>query len=292
EALLIFSCSICRYDQRLFDEIIDWLSVNERFMNIQRLRTIIKKEHFQGEAALGAIAEYMARKNPTPKWKRLAEVCKKKSEEAAPQNLFFMKNGAPLPVPGARDEIFERFGFIRNPVQNRGLSNPFPAKTPTSLLLQMRALIGVCSRSEVLLYLLLHDRATIQEIAGQTYYSWRSVQDVLFEMGHSGLLNFPEGKRGRTYRFNGEPWMEILLKNPGLKIDWLCWPPLFSALELVWQKLNDSVFAGLSTLGQTSELRSLMTTQIAEKLEQAGLGSFVQNPKAYEGEEYLGVFLS
>lgn len=292
EALLVFSCTVCRHDQRLFDEIIDWLSANERFINIQRLRTIMKKENFQSDAALGAIAEYMTLKNPTPKWKRLAEVCKKKIENSPPQNLFFMKSGSSLPVPGVRDKIFEKYGLIRNPVQHRGLSKPFPPKVPVTLLLQLRALIGVCARCEVLLYLFLHDRTTIKEIADQTYYSWRSVQDVLFEMGHSGLLHFPEAKKGRTYRFSGEPWLHILLKNQDIKISWLCWPPLFRALELIWNKLNDPVFVDLSILGQAVELRTLMTGQIASKLERAGLGSLVHSPKIYEGEEYIDVFLS
>jgi hypothetical protein len=292
EALLIFSCAVCRHDQRLFDEIIDWLSANERFINIQRLRTIMKKENSQSDAALGAIAEYMTLKNPTPKWKRLAEVCKKKSEDSPPQNLFFMKSGNPLPVPGVKDEIFKKYGLIRNPVQNRSLSKPFPPKAPVTLLLQLRALIGVCARCEVLLYLLLHDRVTIQEIADQTYYSWRSVQDILFEMGHSGLLTFPEAKRSRTYRFSEEPWLHILLKNPDIKINWICWPPLFRALELIWNKLNDPVFVDLSVLGQATQLRTLMTGQIALKLERAGIGSLVHSPKIYEGEEYIDVFLS
>ena len=292
EALLVFSCSIGRYDQRLFDEMLDWLSVNERFINIQRLRTIIKKEHFQAEAALGAIAAYMSRENFTPKWNRLAEVWKQNNENKLQENFFFLKSGAPMPVLKNRDEVFESYGFIRNPVENRGLSNPFPAKTIPSLLLQMRALIGVSARCEVLMYLLTHDAAAIQEIADQTYYSWRSVQDTLFEMGHSGLLNFPDAKKGRTYRLQEEPWLKLLLKNPESKIDWLCWPPLFRVLELVWQKLNDSAFAGLSPLAQASELRLLMTENIASKLEQAGFGSMVKNHKQYDGEEYLAAFLN
>ena len=290
EALLVFSCSIGRYDQRLFDEMLDWLSVNERFINIQRLRTIIKKEHFQAEAPLGAIAAYLSRENFTPKWKRLAEAGK--NENKAPESFFLLKSGAPLPVPQKKDEVFQSYGLIRNPVENRGLSNPFPAKTTPSLLLQMRALIGVSARCEVLLYLLLHDKATIQEIAGHTYYSWRSVQDTLFEMGRSGLVDFPGAKKGRTYRIQAEPWLKLLLKNPEQKIEWLCWPPLVRSLELVWQKLNDSAFAGLSLLGQAVELRLLMKEQVAAKLEQGGLGGFAHSPRYYEGEEYLDAFLT
>jgi hypothetical protein len=118
------------------------------------------------------------------------------------------------------------------------------------------------------------------------------VQDILFEMGHSGLLTFPEAKRSRTYRFSEEPWLHILLKNPDIKINWICWPPLFRALELIWNKLNDPVFVDLSVLGQATQLRTLMTGQIALKLERAGIGSLVHSPKIYEGEEYIDVFLS
>jgi hypothetical protein len=68
--------------------------------------------------------------------------------------------------------------------------------------------------------------------------------------------------------------------------------PLFRVLELVWQKLNDSAFAGLSPLGQASELRLLMNENLSAKLEQAGLGNLVQNARAYEGEKYIEIFLN
>ena len=43
EALLLFSSNFCRYDQRLYDLIIDWLNINGNFMNIQRLKAMQKK---------------------------------------------------------------------------------------------------------------------------------------------------------------------------------------------------------------------------------------------------------
>ena len=33
EPLLLLSLTVCRYDARLFDEILDWLTVNGEFMN-------------------------------------------------------------------------------------------------------------------------------------------------------------------------------------------------------------------------------------------------------------------
>ncbi|MBW2184803.1 MAG: hypothetical protein JRF49_13220, partial [Deltaproteobacteria bacterium] len=42
EALLVFSLEMARYEPRLFDEILDWLVVNGKWIDIQRLRGIIK----------------------------------------------------------------------------------------------------------------------------------------------------------------------------------------------------------------------------------------------------------
>ena len=91
------------------------------------------------------------------------------------------------------------------------MSKTFPERKSQSLLLQLRGLMGVNSRSEIFLYLLLNKKGTIQEIADQNYYAWRSVQDVLFEIGHSSVIHFPEAKRGRVYYLDPEPWMNILL---------------------------------------------------------------------------------
>ena len=46
EALLLFSCTIGRYDARLFDAIQEWLRVNGQFINVQRLKRIVKEERF------------------------------------------------------------------------------------------------------------------------------------------------------------------------------------------------------------------------------------------------------
>ena len=48
EALLLFSTTIGRYEARLFDAIQEWLRVNGQFINVQRLKRILKEEQFAG----------------------------------------------------------------------------------------------------------------------------------------------------------------------------------------------------------------------------------------------------
>ena len=52
EALLLFTASLGRYDQRLFDEVLEWLHINGRFINIQRLKNIMRKSLLQERLCL------------------------------------------------------------------------------------------------------------------------------------------------------------------------------------------------------------------------------------------------
>ncbi|MBN1698201.1 MAG: hypothetical protein JW881_11860 [Spirochaetales bacterium] len=168
---------------------------------------------------------------PEIKWKGLARSVKTGGDKTG--HLFYLKSGNPVPVVGENDAVFRKYGFIRNPVKNREMSGVFPVKQKTSLLLQLRSFMGISSRSETLCYLMVNGKGAIQEIADQTYYAWRSIQDVLFEMGHSGILSFFPAKKGRIYYIDKEPWLEIFLKNKKERIQWICWPPLFRALEMI-----------------------------------------------------------
>jgi len=288
EALLLFTATIARHDQRLFDEVLDWLEHNERFVNIQRLRNIIKKENFQSKRVIGAIAKTLLDKKKGLKWKKLAQNL---TDGYNPESLFFLRNGQPMPVVKEADAIYVKYGYLRNSVENRGLSNSFVPGNPNTLLLQLRAIMGVNSRADILLYLLVNSQGNIQTIADQSYYSWRSTQEVLFEMGHSNLLSFAKAKKGRTYFMDSSLLNRQLLKDSTIKIEWINWPTLFRALEIVWLKLSDETMLNYSKLEQAAELKKLMEEEVIVRFNNAGFGASLRNSKGYIGEEYLGFWL-
>lgn len=283
EGLLLFSGTLARYDGRLFDEILDWLDQNERFINVLRLRNILKEENFESKNVIAAMAGKLMKERSGLKWKKLASYNAAYEEEP----LFFLKSGKTLPVVGEKDFIYSEYGFIRNPVRNRGLSQTFACGKSSTLLLQLRALFGVNSRAETLLYLIVNGEATISEIADQGYYSWRSIQEVLFELGRSGILSFPAVKKGRVYYLQSSPWEELLLKNGKKPEQWICWPPLFRALEMIWMKMTDPNFMNSSPLEQAAEFRHMAGEGLNEKIEKAGFGSLLSSSFSYGGEEYL-----
>ncbi len=289
EALLLFSASMARYDQRLFDEILDWLSVNERFINVQRLKVVMKKEDFQSASVIHAISGEINNRRSDLKWRRLAE---KESPYGENKSLFFLKSGKPMPVGPEKDPNFLEYGFIRNPVENREMSKAFPLKKKACLLLQLRGLMGVNSRSEILLYLLLNQKGTIQEIATQNYYSWKSVQDVLFELGRSSVVHFPEAKRGRVYYIDPEPWFKMLLDSKEENIQWICWPALLRCFEIIWFKINEENFTKLSGLEQAAEVKLLMEEELIQRFDKAGFAMELGQLSGVWGEEYLERWLN
>ncbi len=287
EALLLFTCTMGRYDPRLFDEVIDWLKVNGTFINILRLKRILRTEKFSGGRVLASIAGLLSKGTEVLKWKSLAENPK---YAGTPEPLFFGRDGKDLPILGAPDPHFISYGFNRGPLRTRGYSQPFIPIDATNLLLQLRALLGINVRCEIVAYLLTHEAAHPSQIARDAYYYVRAVQNVLVEMNRSGVVQLRSAGREKHYWLKTERWAALLNREEQLP-RWITWPPLFSALERIWLKLSDPKVVALDSLLQSSEVRQLMV-EVRPQIERAGFDKALSDDSQYLGEEYLPVFLS
>lgn len=261
EALILATCFWGRYDPRLFDEMIAWLRKNERFVNIHRLRYICRKYEYAAFCLLGPVSCYLFASSQTPKWKSIQKECMRLAFLSEPQNLFLFPDNKFMPVHGETDRIFAEYKFLRSPFKDRELAGTFPLGPVASLQLQLRAFFGVNSRSETILYLLLHEVATIRQIATYSCYSWHSIQETLFELAHSGIVSHPEAKRGRKYRLNRMQWSQLFPAITG-KMAERNMVVLFRALELIWLRLTDDKVARLSPDGLDIEIKELFRRQI------------------------------
>ena len=152
EALLLFSTTVGRYDSRLFDAMQEWLRVNGQFINIQRLKRVMREERFAGEAILAPITAAASTSVNQAKWSQIADGPRSHGKE--PEPLFYLESGAPLPVVREHDPTFAEYGFIRDRFEERGVAETFRPELPGNLLLKLRALFGVNARCEVFAYLL------------------------------------------------------------------------------------------------------------------------------------------
>ena len=287
EALLLFTCTLGRHEPRLFDEVLDWLQENGSFINILRLKRMLRTEPFAGGRAVAAVAGCLSKGAGAAKWKLLADTVEAR---AGMEPFFLTPDGTPLPVPGEPESNFARCGFRRGPLRLRGHSQKFRPTPPTNLALQLRALFGINARCEIVLYLLTHEAAHPAQIAREAYYFGRAVQGTLVDMSKSGVVQLRSSGREKHYWLLQKHWAE-LLNRPENFPQWITWPPLFSALERIWLKLNEPRLEALDPLLQSSELRQLMV-EVRPAFERARFDKNLSDDREYLGEKYLPVFLS
>jgi hypothetical protein len=256
EALLLFSLGICRYEARLFDEIIDWLFKNGHFINVQRLQQIQKKYNFNSGPQLSAVASLLSGKSGYRlKWAGLAGKYRREPSEP----LFLDKEGVPLPFPrgeAANPQFYNR-GLSRGPVNLRGRSQSFDLDGPACLLLRLRALIGINARAEILCLLASAKEIHPSEAARQTGYYQKTVQTALVEMARSGAILTRTSRKEKYYRLKPNV-IDSLLKPKGRTPLWIKWPDLFKSLEVLWQRIFEISKQKLEPLLLASELNKLI----------------------------------
>jgi hypothetical protein len=274
EALLIFSLEMARYEPRLFDEILDWIIVNAKWIDNQRLRGIVKGKNENAVRLLSAVASFVSKEAGTyeRKWKSISLLAKHSPTNGA-EILFRAKEGRAYPEPRNASAPFQDFGFLREPISVRKMTKPVPVAPRSNIRFLLRALFGVGSRAECILFLLTHEAGHPSEIAKAIGISFMGARNTLIELSGSGLvLTRIKGKRKIEYWILQKRWWEFLsgvkLEDAGIPV-WIDWISLFSALMNVWNVLVEADKTQ-SDYMRSSKLREGMET-ISREFLKSGL---------------------
>jgi len=76
EPMLLFTLEMGRYEPRLFDEVMDWLVVNGKWIDLQRLRGILRKKDAITRNLMGAVAAFLMKEADERKWRNLSQYCR------------------------------------------------------------------------------------------------------------------------------------------------------------------------------------------------------------------------
>jgi hypothetical protein len=253
ESLLIFSLHVCRYEPRLFDEIIDWLKINGQFINVQRLHVIMKAYKFQSGPQLSAIAELLSENaNLKPKWKKLASL----HYQSPTAPLFYLKSNKPIPLNENYDDIFIHHGLKRLKLILKNKSAVFPPHTHPTLLLTLRALLGINARCELLILLGSQYEIHPTKAAKLLSYHQKTIQNALLEMRQSGVVICRP--KGRLKLYSLKPnIMENLLCPQRIAPTWRHWSPFFKIMELIWDMTHSFLPKTNNPLLIASEFKKL-----------------------------------
>jgi DNA-binding MarR family transcriptional regulator len=235
EPLLLLTWVCARQDARMFDEVLDWLVENGRWINVMRLTALMKSDKVCPPSLVGAVAAFMAERVRTPKWRNLARTCR--PESGVSKEPLFQHQGKPLVLMDQEiDATFSDYGWPRSSIWLREQSQKLPAWTPASLVLKCRAFFGVNIRADVFAYLVSHGPGTASRLARELGYSQRGVQETLTDMQLAGLFQTRHDGNRKEYSIDSARGWQLLFEAAPQRAEWFNWRAYGRAVSVIWYK--------------------------------------------------------
>jgi hypothetical protein len=289
EALLLFSATAARYDARLFDTILDWITQNQRFINVARLHRIGKTEVFTGRQAIKAMISTAGTSNAGLKWDRILKL--KSPDSSEPESFFFDLTGNAIPVVGQPDPRFLREGFLREEYESKEVTDAFNPDLPGNLILKLRAFFGVNARCEIIQFLLMNPSGSPRALARDCYYLPGTIIKAMSEMEQSGILRSRIDGRRRRYEFNKVKDWQSLFIGDGTPLNWIVWPCVFSVLDQVIIFLESHRETNKTDLELASSLRRIVAKGVEKQLIRSGFPDVPELTKKHPGTDLVPVFI-
>jgi hypothetical protein len=257
EALIVFTLEVARAEPRLFDELMDWMLVNESLLSVRRLRALCIDETDRAltAAALGWLARRRPRARLSSPRNRSDRV--PTSATATLQPLF--RSGGPM---RESDEDFASAGWLRPPLSPSHKSRPPDPTAPINLAYRLRQILGVGIRAEVVRILLTTDAPWVnaQTLARSTGYAKRNVHDALAGLSTAGVVSsFTVGSEQR-YTADRPAWAALLGCQPDELPTHRDWPQLLGALRRILRWSEQPTLEAMSDYLRASSARDLLET--------------------------------
>src|ERR1700690_1620321 len=119
EALIVFTLEVARAEPRLFDELLDWMLVNESLLSVRRLRAMCIDE--ADRSLVAAALAWLARQRPRARLGAATD----RAAPSSPQPLFRSEIHASEP-----DEDFASAGWLRPALSPSHKSQPPDPRAP------------------------------------------------------------------------------------------------------------------------------------------------------------------
>jgi len=251
EALIVFTLEVARADARLFDELMDWLLVNESLLSVRRLRAMCIDE--TDRALVAAALGWLARQRPRARLGNRGP----SADAATLQPLF--RSGGPVPEP---DEDFAAAGWTRPPlIPSHKSSQPDPI-APINLAFRLRQILGVGVRAEAVRVLLTTDAPWVnaQTLGRSTGYAKRNVHEALTGLSKAGVVSAFTVAGEQRYKADRPAWAALLDSSPEELPSDRDWPQLLGVLRRILRWSSQPELATMSDYLLASSARDLLET--------------------------------
>jgi hypothetical protein len=249
EALFVFTLEVARADARLFDELMDWMLVNESLLSVRRLRAMCIDE--TDRALVAAALAWLARQRPR------ARLSSREPTPAAATLQPLFRSGGPV---SKADEDFAAAGWTRPPLLPSHKSSPPDPIAQINLAFRLRQILGVGIRAEAVRVLLTIHAPWVnaQTLARSTGYAKRNVHDALAGLSAAGVVAaFTVGGEQR-YKADRPAWSALLGCSPDELPSDRDWPQLLGALRRILRWSSEPELASMSDYLRASSARDLL----------------------------------
>jgi hypothetical protein len=249
EALIVFTLEVARADARLFDELMDWLLVNESLLSVRRLRAMCIDE--TDRALVAAALGWLARRRPR------ARLGNREPTVAATTLQPLFRTGGPVPE---LDGDFAAAGWARPTLTPSRKSSPPDPMAPINLAFRLRQILGVGVRSEAIRVLLTTNapRVNAQTLAHSTGYAKRNVHEALAGLSKAGVVSAFTVNGEQRYKADRSAWAALLGCSPDELPPGRDWPQLLGALRRILRWSSQPELETMSDYLLASNTRALL----------------------------------
>ncbi len=251
ESLIVFTLEVARAEPRLFDELMDWMLVNESLLSVRRLRAMCIDE--TDSALTTAALGWLAHRRPRARLSSHGPT----SAPATLQPLFRVEG----PV-NETDEDFAAAGLSRPPLSPSHKSRPPDPTTPINLAFRLRQILGVGIRAEVVRVLLTIEAPWVnaQTLARSTGYAKRNVHDALAGLSTAGVVSAFTVAAEQRYTAHRPAWAALLSCKPDELPAHRDWPQMLGALRRILRWSEQPELANMPDYLRASSARDLIET--------------------------------
>jgi hypothetical protein len=272
ESLIISTLAIGLKDKRLLSSSIAWLIKNGEWINLSRLKRIVK----------AFLVQLPGLRGPTF-YPEILELFVDTYNKNARYKIKFGK----INSYKEEENVIQEYKHFFNNFKMRYVATGPKIQIPSLIQLLLRNVFGVDARTEILIYLLANDSGNSNSIAKEIFYNQKNVYTVLERWYHAQMVTKLSGNKTASYSLSrrNELVHAIGLKKIPNYLNWTRTFLFFDRLEkalsiLPWsddEYLLSSLFRDL--FNESKSIGKSLNINIPE-------------PAHYPGKQYFSPFAS
>jgi hypothetical protein len=215
EPLIISTLIIGLHDKRLLSSSIEWLTKNGEWINLSRLKRIVK-----------VFSERMPELKAPTLYPEILELFIDTYNRSARYKIKYPR----MDSYNAKDNVMNEYKAFFSRFKVRNVTTAPKLQLPSMIQLLLRSIFGVDARTEILIYLLTHEGGNSNSIAKEIFYNQKNIYTILERWSHAQMVTRMSDQKILGYSLNRKK--ELLLAI-GLKEmpNYLNWTKTFLLLD-------------------------------------------------------------